>query len=128
MDEVEKVVVGQRHLVERLIIAMLADGHVLLEGVPGLAKTLLVRTLSQALDLDSRIGVSKPPPARPRRHSGRECMGSSGALRRRFRSVGHAGQRRDGRRSLLSGPQGWPRQFVTTLIRLPSGGFGCLIT
>jgi MoxR-like ATPase len=52
MDEVERVVVGQRHLVQRLIIAMLADGHVLLEGVPGLAKTLLVRTLSEALDLD----------------------------------------------------------------------------
>ncbi len=51
MDEVERVVVGQRPLVERLVIAMLADGHVLLEGVPGLAKTMLVRTLSQALDL-----------------------------------------------------------------------------
>ena len=51
MDEVERVVVGQRRLVERLVIAMLSDGHVLLEGVPGLAKTLLVRTLSQALDL-----------------------------------------------------------------------------
>ncbi|GJM22852.1 MAG: ATPase [Planctomycetota bacterium] len=56
MDEVSRVVVGQRHLVERLIIALLADGHVLLEGVPGLAKTLLVRTLAQALDLEfSRI-------------------------------------------------------------------------
>jgi MoxR-like ATPase len=52
IDEIERVVVGQRRLVERLIIALLADGHVLIEGVPGLAKTLLVRTLSQALDLD----------------------------------------------------------------------------
>jgi len=52
IDEVEKVVVGQRRLVERLIIALLADGHVLLEGVPGLAKTMLVRTLAQALDLN----------------------------------------------------------------------------
>jgi MoxR-like ATPase len=51
MDEVERVVLGQRPLVERLVIAMLADGHVLLEGVPGLAKTMLVRTLAQALDL-----------------------------------------------------------------------------
>jgi len=51
MDEVGRVIVGQRHLVQRLVIAMLSDGHVLLEGVPGLAKTLLVRTLSQALDL-----------------------------------------------------------------------------
>ena len=52
IDEVERVVLGQRRLVERLVIGLLADGHVLLEGVPGLAKTLLVRTLAQALDLD----------------------------------------------------------------------------
>ena len=52
IDEIEHVVVGQRRLVERLVIALLADGHVLLEGVPGLAKTLLVRTLAQAIDLD----------------------------------------------------------------------------
>jgi MoxR-like ATPase len=51
MDEVERVVLGQRKLVERLVIAMLAEGHVLLEGVPGLAKTMLVRTIAQALDL-----------------------------------------------------------------------------
>ncbi len=49
--EVERVVVGQRPLIERLLIALLADGHVLLEGVPGLAKTLLVRSLAQAVDL-----------------------------------------------------------------------------
>ena len=49
--EVERVVIGQRRLVERLLIALLADGHVLLEGVPGLAKTLVVRSLAAALDL-----------------------------------------------------------------------------
>ena len=49
-DEVGKVIVGQRALVDGLIMALLADGHVLLEGVPGLAKTLAVRTLAQALD------------------------------------------------------------------------------
>jgi len=49
--EVERVVVGQRRLVERLAIGLLTDGHVLLEGVPGLAKTLVVRSLAQALDL-----------------------------------------------------------------------------
>src|SRR3954467_2607583 len=54
--EVEKVIVGQRHMVERLLIGLLTGGHVLLEGVPGLAKTLTVRTLSQALRLSfSRI-------------------------------------------------------------------------
>ena len=55
-DEMEKVIVGQRTMVERLLIGLLTGGHVLLEGVPGLAKTLTVRTLSQALRLTfSRI-------------------------------------------------------------------------
>ncbi len=54
--EIEKVIVGQRTMVERLLIGLLTGGHVLLEGVPGLAKTLTVRTLSQALRLSfSRI-------------------------------------------------------------------------
>jgi MoxR-like ATPase len=47
--EVGKAVLGQRHIVERLQIALLTGGHVLLEGMPGLAKTLLVNSLSQAL-------------------------------------------------------------------------------
>jgi MoxR-like ATPase len=49
MEEVGKVVVGQRYLIERLVVGLLADGHVLLEGVPGLAKTLSVKTLSAAI-------------------------------------------------------------------------------
>ena len=49
--EVERVVLGQRRLVERLLIGILTDQHVLLEGVPGLAKTLVVSTLAQAVDL-----------------------------------------------------------------------------
>jgi len=49
-DEVGKVIVGQHALVDGLIMALLADGHVLLEGVPGLAKTLAVRTLAQSVD------------------------------------------------------------------------------
>ncbi len=48
--EVGKVLVGQDELVQRLLLALLADGHVLLEGVPGLAKTLAVTTLAAALD------------------------------------------------------------------------------
>ncbi len=48
---VESVLVGQRKLVERLMIGLLTDGHVLLEGVPGLAKTLAVRTVAKALHL-----------------------------------------------------------------------------
>jgi MoxR-like ATPase len=46
MHEVGKVIVGQKYLIERLLIGLLANGHILLEGVPGLAKTLTVKTLS----------------------------------------------------------------------------------
>ena len=49
VQEIEKVIVGQRYLIDRLLVGLLANGHVLLEGVPGLAKTLSVSTLSQAI-------------------------------------------------------------------------------
>jgi len=49
ISEISRVVVGQRYMVERLLIGLLGDGHVLLEGVPGLAKTLTVRALSGAI-------------------------------------------------------------------------------
>src|SRR3989339_1522666 len=48
--ETQKVIVGQKNLIERLIIGLLANGHVLLEGVPGLAKTLAVKTLSATIN------------------------------------------------------------------------------
>jgi MoxR-like ATPase len=48
--EIGRVIVGQTYLVERLLVCLLADGHVLLEGVPGLAKTLSVKTLAQAIN------------------------------------------------------------------------------
>ena len=47
--EVKKVIVGQDHLLERMVVALLARGHILVEGVPGLAKTMAVKTLSQAI-------------------------------------------------------------------------------
>src|SRR5882762_8049777 len=47
--EVKKVVVGQDHFLERVLVAVLAQGHLLVEGVPGLAKTLTVKTLARAL-------------------------------------------------------------------------------
>ncbi|WP_134091555.1 MoxR family ATPase [Olivibacter sp. XZL3] len=53
-DEIQKVIVGQDEIIEEIIIGMLAGGHCLLEGVPGLAKTLLVRTMAQAMDLSFR--------------------------------------------------------------------------
>ena len=52
----DKVIVGQKHLVESLLIGLLSDGHILLEGVPGLAKTLAIKTLSDLIEGDfSRI-------------------------------------------------------------------------
>ncbi len=54
--EINKVMVGQQRLVHRVLVALLADGHILLEGVPGLAKTLLVKTTAEAISADfSRI-------------------------------------------------------------------------
>jgi len=50
--EVGKVIVGQKYLIDRLLVGLLADGHLLLEGVPGLAKTLAVKTLSAAIQTD----------------------------------------------------------------------------
>jgi MoxR-like ATPase len=52
ISEVDKVIVGQERLIERLLIGLLADGHILLEGVPGLAKTLAVKTLAQAVQAE----------------------------------------------------------------------------
>lgn len=55
-EEISKVIVGQKYMIDRLLIALLADGNVLLEGVPGLAKTLAIKTLSEAIDVQfSRI-------------------------------------------------------------------------
>ncbi len=50
LREIGKVIVGQQYLVERLLMALLADGHILIEGLPGLAKTLSVKTLARAVD------------------------------------------------------------------------------
>ena len=51
-----RVIVGQKHLIDSLLISLLSDGHILLEGVPGLAKTLAIKTLAQLVDADySRI-------------------------------------------------------------------------
>ncbi len=52
--ELSKVIVGQEHLIERLVIGLLSGGHLLLEGLPGLAKTLAVKTLASAIQTDFR--------------------------------------------------------------------------
>src|SRR3989338_6154950 len=56
LDEMSKVIVGQQQVIKELIIAILCDGSALLEGYPGMAKTLMVKTLSDVMDLQfSRI-------------------------------------------------------------------------
>ena len=47
--EMNKVIIGQKHMLERLLIGLLGNGHILLEGVPGLAKTLAINTLAKAV-------------------------------------------------------------------------------
>jgi MoxR-like ATPase len=54
LDEVGRVIVGQRYMIERLLVGLLANGHVLMEGVPGLAKTMTVRTLANAVNTTFR--------------------------------------------------------------------------
>ncbi len=49
-NEIGKVIVGQRYILERMLVGLLADGHILLEGVPGLAKTLAVKTIASTID------------------------------------------------------------------------------
>jgi MoxR-like ATPase len=63
-QEVGRVIVGQRYLVDRLLIALLCDGHILIEGVPGLAKTLSVNTLAHAIGA-SFVRVSFTPDLLP---------------------------------------------------------------
>jgi MoxR-like ATPase len=52
--EIDKVIIGQRYMLERMLIGLLANGHILLEGVPGLAKTMAVTTLSRAINANFR--------------------------------------------------------------------------
>ncbi len=82
-SELSRVIVGQAELLELVTIALLAGGHVLLEGVPGLGKTLLVRTLAQALDLQfSRIQFT--PDLMPADILGTNLVVQDDSGRRRF--------------------------------------------
>ena len=65
-QEMGRVIVGQKYLVDRLIVGLLANGHVLLEGVPGLAKTLAVKTLAQCMRAEFKAHTIHARPA-PRR-------------------------------------------------------------
>ena len=68
--EVGKVIVGQKAMIERILIGLLTGGHVLLEGVPGLAKTLTVKTLADALahEVPAHPVHARPAAGRHRRH------------------------------------------------------------
>lgn len=82
--EIGKVIVGQRSVVREVLIALLAGGHVLLEGVPGLGKTLLVRTLGEVLDLKfSRIQFT--PDLMPADIVGTQIVAEDEAGRKSFR-------------------------------------------
>lgn len=81
--EVQKVIVGQDQVLEELIITLMAGGHCLLEGVPGLAKTLTVKTLSQALDLSFRR-IQFTPDLMPTDIIGTEILEEDHATGKRF--------------------------------------------
>ncbi len=81
--EIRKVIVGQEAIVEEMLVALLAGGHCLLEGVPGLAKTLMVRTLSQALDLSFRR-IQFTPDLMPTDILGTEILEEDHTTGRRF--------------------------------------------
>src|SRR5580698_9576727 len=82
-NEIRKVIVGQEAIIEEILVALLAGGHCLLEGVPGLAKTLMVRTLSQALDLAFRR-IQFTPDLMPTDILGTEVLEEDHTTGRRF--------------------------------------------
>jgi MoxR-like ATPase len=87
MAEVGKVIVGQKEVVEQILIALFARGHVLLVGVPGLAKTLLVRTIASALDLGFKR-VQFTPDLMPSDITGTEVLDEEpGTKARTFRFI-----------------------------------------
>ncbi|MCK5619563.1 MAG: AAA family ATPase, partial [Candidatus Krumholzibacteria bacterium] len=86
-SEISKVIVGQGHVIDELLIALFTGGHCLLVGVPGLAKTLLISTVAGALDLEfSRIQFT--PDLMPSDITGTEILEEeTGTGRRSFRFI-----------------------------------------
>ena len=83
IDEIGKVIVGQREVVEEMLISILAGGHCILEGVPGLAKTLMVNTLAETLDLNFHR-VQFTPDLMPSDIIGTEILEEDHATGKRF--------------------------------------------
>ncbi len=69
--EVKKVIVGQDHLLERMVVALLARGHILVEGVPGLAKTMAIKTMAEVhrRGIQTHPVYAGPGPGGPGRHA-----------------------------------------------------------
>lgn len=85
-SEVAKVVVGQQDIIEQILVTILSNGHCLLIGVPGLAKTLLIKTLSEVLDLEfNRIQFT--PDLMPSDITGVEILEPSGDGKNNFKLV-----------------------------------------
>src|SRR5437868_1925376 len=82
-EELGKVIVGQQRVIEQLLIAVLARGHCLMQGVPGLAKTLLVSTLAQTMDLSFRR-IQFTPDLMPSDITGTDILQEDENGRRRF--------------------------------------------
>ena len=82
-QEIGKVIIGQEETVEQLLITFLAGGHALLEGVPGLAKTLMIRTLAQAIDLNFKR-IQFTPDLMPSDIIGTEILEEDQATGRKF--------------------------------------------
>src|SRR5476651_1271930 len=82
-NEIQKIIVGQDHILDELLVAFLAGGHCLLEGVPGLAKTLIVKTMSQALKLAFRR-IQFTPDLMPTDIIGTEILEGDHATGKRF--------------------------------------------
>src|SRR5688572_12707675 len=82
-EEISKVIVGQTETIDQLLITFLAGGHALLEGVPGLAKTLMIRTLSEAIDLKFRR-IQFTPDLMPSDIIGTEILEEDHATGKRF--------------------------------------------
>lgn len=81
--EIQKIIIGQDEVLDEILIALLAGGHCLLEGVPGLAKTLMVKTMSQALDLSFRR-IQFTPDLMPTDIVGTEILEEDHATGKRF--------------------------------------------
>ena len=82
-QEIKKVIVGQEETIDQLLVTFLAGGHALLEGVPGLAKTLMIRTLSEAIDLRFRR-IQFTPDLMPSDIIGTEILEEDHATGKRF--------------------------------------------